>query len=111
MTPLGLLVYGDNHILVRGPLPGPARARDLIRGWMLPTIGSSADHSGLRSRWRITTKEFRENIDWAIVLESDAGPQPAVIQLLGEIAARGVPIHRCPGPLNPLAGAAWEGAE
>ncbi|MFN0166271.1 MAG: hypothetical protein ACKV22_07550 [Bryobacteraceae bacterium] len=112
MTPLGILVHGDNHILVRGPLPGPRRARELIRRWMIPTIGQTIDRDGVLFEWRITTSEVREDIDWAVVLGADTQPQPAVTQLLDEIATRGVPIHRCPGPLDsPVTVEAWPGAD
>lgn len=49
--------------------------------------------------WRIVTRAFREDLEWAVVLRSTAaGPQLAVAQLLAEVAARGVEIHYGVGP-------------
>ncbi len=79
---------------------------------MMPAIGQTIDRAGILFEWTITTREVREDIEWAVVLDSDTSPQSAVLQLLTGISARGVPIHRCPGPLDPLIQAdAWPGAD
>lgn len=40
-------------------------------------------------KWSISTKEFREELTWAVVV-GEAENSPAVVVLLGELAARGV---------------------
>ena len=89
---VGILVDGDNHFIVNGPLPSPQQAVELAAHWSLIRIGSSTPEH-LR-KWTISTKEFRENLKWAVVLKSGIAPQPAVEQLLAELQARAVPIHR-----------------
>ncbi len=45
--------------------------------------------------WRIVTRALREQLEWAVVVDS-AAAQPhsaAVTQLLAELAARGIAIH------------------
>ncbi|MCX6597124.1 MAG: hypothetical protein NTV70_12240 [Acidobacteria bacterium] len=91
--PLGLLVCGDNHLLLRGPLPDRATAGRLVRLWMFPTIQASVDRTGIQGTWRISTREFREEITWAVVWPSDTPAQPAVAQLLAEVAGRGIDLH------------------
>lgn len=95
----GILVRGGNHFIVDGPLPSLARARSLMREWEMPQIGRAAE----TGQWRIVTKAFREHLEWAVVLAGDCDRQPAVAQLLAELAARGVEIHR------DEPGAAWGG--
>jgi hypothetical protein len=36
---VGILVHGDNHFIVRGPLPDRAAAQALVRHWSLIQIG------------------------------------------------------------------------
>ena len=91
--PLGLLVFGDNHLLLRGPLPDASTARRLVRFWMFPTIKAAVDHTGIHGAWRISSREFREEITWAVLVPSETPAQPAVAQLLSEIAGRGIAIH------------------
>ena len=107
---IGILVHGDNHFIVRGPLPSRLQAIELARHWSLITIGSSmAPRLG---KWAISTKEFRENLKWAVVLSADAVVQPAVTQLLDELSARAVPIHHATGPFLPaLADVDWTGED
>ena len=91
--PLGLLVCGDNHLLLRGPLPDRPTALRLVRTWMFPTIGAAVDLTGIQGHWRISTREFREEIAWAVVIPAGSALQPAVAQLLQEVAGRGVAVH------------------
>jgi hypothetical protein len=42
---------------------------------------------------QIVSREFRENLKWAVVVPGDREMSPAVASLLGEIAKRGVTIH------------------
>jgi len=90
---VGLLVHGDNHFAVRGPEPDDSSARLLIRHWSVISIGQTTPDS-LRA-WRISTKEFRENLQWAVIVGANEGEHsPAVVQLLSEIASRGIVIRR-----------------
>jgi hypothetical protein len=43
--------------------------------------------------WHIVSKEFRENLQWAVVVPGDGEISPAVTKLLDELAARGIAIH------------------
>ena len=88
---VGILVFGDNHMIVLGPLPDLASALALVRHWSLIQIGSALPPS--LSPWRISTREFRESLTWAVVVPGDGGVTPAVAQLLGELSARGIQIH------------------
>jgi hypothetical protein len=88
---LGILVHGDNHFIVRGPRPDPETALALVRHWSVIRIGSSTPEP-LRP-WRISTKEFREDLEWAIVAPGEGETSPAVAQLLAELQARGIEIQ------------------
>jgi hypothetical protein len=89
---MGILVHGDNHFIVSGPSPNPDVALALIRHWSLIQIGATAPPA--LNRWHIITRAFRENLEWAVVVQSDAEMSPAVSQLLDELSARGITIHR-----------------
>ena len=41
---VGILVHGDNHFIVRGPLPDRDVARALVRHWSIIQIGATAGH-------------------------------------------------------------------
>ena len=88
---VGILVNGDNHFIVRGPLPDREVALALVRHWSLIQVGA-ATPPGL-DRWRIVSREFRENLKWAVVIPGDGTMSAAVRALLQELAARGVIIH------------------
>jgi hypothetical protein len=88
---LGILVHGDNHFIVRGPLPDRDTARALIRHWSIIQIGATTPPS--LERWRISTKEFREDLEWAVNVPGDTEISPAVALLLDELSARGIAIH------------------
>ena len=87
---VGILVHGDNHFIVRGPLPDRETALALARHWSVIQIGTTTPPA--LDRWRISSKEFRENLTWAAVVAGDGGISPAVAQLLDELSARGVAI-------------------
>jgi hypothetical protein len=87
---IGIIVHGDNHFIVRGPLPDKATALDLVRHWSIIQIGSTTPSH--LSQWRISTREFRENLKWAIIVVADSPFSPAIIQLLDELSARGIRI-------------------
>jgi len=88
---IGILVHGDNHFIVRGPLPNRSTALDLVRHWSIIQIGSTTPPH-LRA-WTISSREFRENLRWAVVVPTERETSPAVVQLLGELTDRGVAIH------------------
>jgi len=46
-------------------------------------------------KWEIRNKEFRENLEWAVVVPADTEMTHGVSQLLGELAERGVVIRSC----------------
>ena len=89
---VGILVHGDNHFIVRGPLPDRETALELVRHWSLIQIGASTPPP--LDRWQIVTREFRENLEWAVVIPGDRDISSAVTQLLGELSVRGITIHR-----------------
>ena len=89
---VGILVHGDNHFIVRGPLPDRGAALELVRQWSLIQIGATT--RAALDRWHIVTREFRENLEWAVITPGDAEISPAVTLLLDELSARGIIIHR-----------------
>ncbi len=88
----GILVHGDNHFIVRGPCPDGETAYALVRHWSVIRIGAQTPPD--LEQWRISTKEFRENLQWAIVVSGEGETSSAVAQLLDELAARGIDIQR-----------------
>ena len=88
---VGILVHGDNHFIVHGPKPDVETARVLVRHWSVIRIGVETPPE-LRA-WSIRTKEFRENLEWAIVIPGDNDTSQAVRQLLAELATRGILIQ------------------
>jgi hypothetical protein len=88
---VGVLVHGDNHFIVRGPLPGREVALALVRHWSLIQIGSTTPPA--LDRWQVVTREFRENLEWAVVVPGDGETSPAVKKLLDELRARAIIIH------------------
>lgn len=88
---LGILVHGDNHFIVRGPVPDRASALALVRHWSIIQIGQTTPAS--LNGWQISTREFRENLQWAVVVPDGSLASPAVAQLLDELSARGIAIQ------------------
>jgi hypothetical protein len=88
---VGILVHGDNHFIVRGPLPERSEALALVRHWSIIQIGGP--HAPELNRWSISTREFRENLEWAVIVPGETAISPAVAELLSELAARGIVIH------------------
>lgn len=88
---LGILAHGDNHFIVRGPFPDRDAACALIRHWSIIQIGATIPPS--LEKWRISTKEFREDLEWAVIVPGNSEISPAVSQLMDELSARGVIIH------------------
>ena len=88
---VGILVHGDNHFIVRGSLPDRLDAFSLARHWSIIQIGRTTPAS--LQPWSIVTREFRENLVWAVRVPGDGEMTPAVAQLLAEMQARGIAIH------------------
>ena len=89
---VGILVHGNNHFILSGPLPDDAAALALARHWSVIRIGE-VKSSHFR-QWEIRSKEFRENLEWAVIVPGEREVSPGVKQLLGELSARGVAIGR-----------------
>jgi hypothetical protein len=92
---LGIIVHGDNHFIVRGILPSRETALALIRHWSVIQIGATTPPA--LTQWQISTKEFREDLQWAVVVPGDGETTLAVKKLLEELEDRGIEIHdtRC----------------
>jgi hypothetical protein len=88
---IGILVCGDNHFIVRGPLPDPSAALALARHWSIVQIGQTTPRS-LQS-WSIVTRAFREDLEWAVIVPGDGEMAPAVARLLKELSARGITVR------------------
>jgi hypothetical protein len=88
---LGLLVHGDNHFIVSGPLPPREIAVALVRHWSLIQIGATVPEP--LKHWLIVSKAFREDLEWAVIVAGGSATSPAVKQLLEELSARGVHIQ------------------
>jgi len=88
---VGILVHGDNHFIVRGPLPDGETALALVRQWSVIQIGGATPPA--LAEWQIVIREFRENLEWAVIVPADTEISPVVTTLLDELAARGVTIR------------------
>ena len=88
---IGILVHGDNHFVVRGPFPSRAEALALVRQWSVIRIGQTVPPE--LERWRISTREFRENLEWAVIVAAEQAASPAVTDLLRELEDRGIRVH------------------
>jgi hypothetical protein len=92
---VGVLVVGENHFIVRGPCPNREMALALARHWSLIQIGRTTPVA--LQPWSISTREFRENLEWAVVVPGDGEVTPAVAQLLEELSATGITVHHSGG--------------
>ncbi len=94
---VGVLVYGDNHLILRGPAPTGEQARQLAAhfGLTVAQIRPPAQGPGEWEQWRISTREFREDLEWAAVLPAPTSPSETVQQLLAELYARNVKEISC----------------
>src|SRR6266481_6787826 len=90
-TMVGILVHGNNHFVLSGPCPTETEAMMLARHWSIVQIGELKSQKF--ERWEIRNKEFRENLEWAVIMPGDRDTSPGVLELLAEIAARGVEIQ------------------
>ncbi len=85
---VGILVHGDNHFIVRGPPPDREAARALVQLWSIIQIGGMTPPH--LAQWSIISREFRENLEWAVVVRADSEISAAVTKLLEEVATRGI---------------------
>jgi hypothetical protein len=88
---VGILVHGGNHFIVRGPMPDRRTALELVRNWSVIQIGQETP-SALR-KWSISSREFREDLQWAIKVKGDGEVTPAVATLLAELAERSILVR------------------
>jgi hypothetical protein len=96
---VGILVHGENHFIVEGPMPDRAFALALVRHWSLIQIGMATPPE--LARWSIRSREFRENLQWAVVVSAESEFSPAVARLLDELLARGITIQYATSPALP----------
>jgi hypothetical protein len=87
---VGILVHGDNHFIVRGPRPSRENAFALARHWSVIRIGSGTPPS--LAAWRISTSEFREHLEWAVIVPGSGIRNAEIGILLSELDARRVRI-------------------
>jgi hypothetical protein len=66
--------HGDNHFIVAGPLPSREISLALIRHWSLIQMGATTPSE--LDQWRIITREFRENLEWAVIVPGDTFMTP-----------------------------------
>jgi hypothetical protein len=90
---VGILVHGNNHFILSGPPPDDASALALARHFSLIQIGERK--SPTFEKWQVRDREFRENLQWAVVVAGDRPVSPGVAALLSEIFARGIAIRSC----------------
>ena len=74
---VGILVHGNIHFM---------------RHLSIVQIGEARSSSF--GQWQIRSKEFRENLEWAVIVPCDRETSPGVAQLLEEPSARRVTIRR-----------------
>jgi hypothetical protein len=91
---LGILVHGNNHFIVRGPMPSRSDALALVRHWSVIQIGRPTPPE--LEPWQISSREYRENLAWVILIPGEGEISPAVSQLLKELSERGIVIHEFP---------------
>jgi hypothetical protein len=62
-------VHGNNHFIPSGLLLDEAAALALLRHWPIVQIGEAKSSSF--GQWQIRSKEFRENLEWAVIVPGD----------------------------------------
>ena len=88
---VGILVHGSNHFILEGTAPDREAALALVRHWSLIQIGAVTPP--FLQSWRIVSRAFRENLEWAVVVGvDDEEHSAAVAVLLEELEARGIAI-------------------
>ena len=105
---VGILVHGDNHFIVRGPFPDRETALMLARHWSLIQIGQTTPAALVQ--WSISTREFRENPEWAVVIHGDGEIAPAVAHASAGIGSQAAGAAQAE-PRFPLDSAIHKGRE
>jgi hypothetical protein len=90
---IGILAHGNNHFILSGPAPGETEALELVRYWSVVQIGE--EKSMAHGKWEIREKEFRENLEWAVVVPGDREISAGVSELLAQLSGRGIVIRKC----------------
>ena len=90
---VGILVHGNNHFIRSGPVPDDATTVALARHWSIIQIGEAK--ASIWGQWQIRSKEYRENLEWAVIVPGDRDVSPGVAELLAELSSRGETIRRC----------------
>ncbi len=90
---VGILAHGNNHYILSGPPPNDEQAVALARYWSVVRIGELKSASW--RQWTIRDKEFRENLEWAVLVQGERPTSPGVTELLAELAARGIEVRQC----------------
>jgi hypothetical protein len=62
---VGIVVHGNNHYILSGPVPDHADALALVRHWSIVQIGKAK--SSTFGQWQIRSKEFRFAQSWCSV--------------------------------------------
>ncbi len=88
---VGILVHGNNHYILSGPRPTAAEAVALARNWSVVRIGELQPQKF--ELWEIRNKEYRENLQWAVIVPGERETSPGVAELLTELCGRGVEIQ------------------
>lgn len=94
----GILAFGDNHLILEGPEPSEAVARELVRFWSVIQIGRTVPAE--LAAWRVITKAYREELAWAWVVGDEHANSAAVRVLLDELRARGVAVRAAAAGLS-----------
>ena len=87
---VGILVHGENHFILQGPRPDASEALKMTRYWSETRIGEKK--AWTFGAWEIRSKEFRENLEWAVIVSGGGEMSPGVRQLLAELEERGVEV-------------------
>ena len=90
---VGILVHGNSHFILSGPVPDDATAVALARHWSIIQIGEAKSSNW--GQWQIRSKDYRENLEWAVIVPGDRDVSPGVTELLAELSSRGATIRRC----------------
>ena len=84
---VGILVHGNNHYILSGPRPTAEEAAALARNWLVVQIGEAKSQKF--EKWEIRNKEFRENLEWAVMMPGDRDTWPRVLELLAPDCRKG----------------------
>lgn len=87
---IGILVHGENHFILKGPRPDASQAKEMTHYWSETRIGEKKEWTF--KQWEVRNKEFRENLEWAVIVSGGGEISAGVRQLLGELEERGVEV-------------------